>query len=263
MAKVKADLHNHLRTSGSCNDNYFNRTIDAAAERLGSGAIIGLTNFSENRYEEFAGLKGYERISVGENGNGIYIPEKDVLVVKAQEVSTKQGHILVIGLGKDVRLKKNRDLADTIKEATCKEGVIVAAHPFHLYGTGKYLEKNPQLLKSIDAIEVHNGEAGLDLFFSGANRKAQEFYEKMKKDYPNLGALAASDGHSIYELGSSWTEIDAPEMNKENFSNSLWYSIRRTDANTPKQKKDSIIGAIDHSADLILLAMRDLRLGRR
>lgn len=34
MSKIKADLHNHLRTSSIFRDKDFNRAIDVAARRL-------------------------------------------------------------------------------------------------------------------------------------------------------------------------------------------------------------------------------------
>ena len=124
MAKVKADLHNHLRTSSRSYDADFNRAVDIATKRLGVGAIFGVVNFADKRYEHFTGLRGYERVYVGEKNNGVYVPQQNVLVIKGQEVSTNEGHILVIGLGKDVHLKQYKTLQDTLKEARDNNTVI-------------------------------------------------------------------------------------------------------------------------------------------
>src|SRR3989344_1370623 len=258
MAKVKADLHNHLRTSSRSYDVDFNRAIDIATRRLGDGAIFGVVNFADKRYEHFTGLRGYERVYVGEKNNGIYVPQQNVLVIKGQEVPTNECHILVFGLGKDVHLKQYRTLQDTLKEAVDNNGVVIVDHPFHSHGLGNYLESNPSTLKSIDAIEVHNGEGAFGIpktpFPYGANRKAQEFYDRIKRDFPHLGALASSDGHSMYELGRSWTEIDGLDLEeKTNFVNSLRKSIRNTNSQTPKRKKNAVFGDIDHLVDLALI----------
>lgn len=113
MRIVKADLHNHLRTRSRMS-GLFNRTIDTARQKLGRGGVIGLVNFSDRRYENFSGERGYERQDMG---NALYTPVQDILVVKGQEVPTQDGHLLVLGLEKDKHLKENRTLHDSVKEA--------------------------------------------------------------------------------------------------------------------------------------------------
>ena len=128
MVKVKADLHNHIRTRSPLKEEFFNKTINKARRRLGPGGVWALINFSDSRYETFAGLRGYNRINLR---SGIYVPEKDILVVKGQEVPTKQGHLLVLGLEKDKHLKDGRILEDTIKEAKDHNGILIVDHPFY------------------------------------------------------------------------------------------------------------------------------------
>jgi len=254
---VKVDLHNHLRTSSIFRNRDFNKTIDIVAKRLGKGGILGLINFSDKRYEAFIGLKGYDRDYVGKNKNGIYIPDKDVLIVKGQEVPTKQGHLLVLGLEYETHLKGKRPFEDTLKEARDNNGIILVDHPFYLSGLGEYLENNLELLKNIDAIETHNGEAAFGFpigpFPYQANKKAQEFYERVKSDYPHLGAIASSDGHSMYEIASSWTEIEMPKFGESCFIDSLRESIRKTNLDTPNKMKGSVVGTIDHMTDLTFI----------
>ena len=90
VGRIKADLHNHLRTSSNLQDEDFNQSIDLAHRRLGSGGVFGMINFSDTRYEKFSELGGYQRVYVGPQKNAIYVPEKDILVVKGQEVPTEQ-----------------------------------------------------------------------------------------------------------------------------------------------------------------------------
>jgi len=69
-----------------------------------------------------------------------------------------------------------------------------------------------------------------------------------------LGAISASDGHSIYEIGSSWTEIDSPDLIiKQNFQTSFKSSIRNTNLKSKMKKTNSIIGALDYSINLFWL----------
>ena len=256
MKKIKADLHNHLRSSSILKDSDFNNSVDIASEKLGDGACFGLINMHDRRYEKFADLKGYEREWIGENKNAIYIPEKDVLVIRGQEVTTKQGHLLVLGLGYDVHLKNSISLEDTLKKAKDNNGTIIADHPFYIEGIGKSLEKNMQLLKYFDAIEIYNGEATFGLpigpFPKNANEKAQKFYNEIKEDFPHLGAISSSDGHSISEIGSSYTEINSLDIaNKKNFVYSLRDSVRGANLDDCKKMNSSFFSSMKHISELV------------
>ena len=169
-----------------------------------------------------------------------------MLVVKGQEVPTKQGHILVLGIASGVHLKSGRSLLESLQEASDNEGIIIADHPFFHGGIGDSLYDS-RVLEYFDAIEIFNGEA---LF---GNNKARNFYNSVKDIFPNLGALSCSDGHSFYELGKCWTEIDAPCLDYQFLLSTLRNSIRRTDLRTRMMKRKSLIGVIDHTLDLACL----------
>ena len=259
MMKIRADLHNHLRTSSKFIEGDFNAAINKAREELGEGGIFGMVNFADARYEEFIGLRGYERAPLGDNSNGVYIPDKKIIIVKGQEVPTREGHLLVLGLGRDIHLKNHRSLEDTIKEARDNGAITIADHPFYLSGIGKSLLEEEGLLNQLDAIEVHNGEAAFGFPIGPipfeANPRSSGLYPIAKHLNPHLGAISSSDGHSFYELGSSWTQIKQPNLeSKTEFIPSLRDAIRGSDMDTPMKKSNSYCGAIDHIADLIFIA---------
>lgn len=256
---TRADLHNHLRTSSNLKETDFNRAIDMAQRRLndGNGAIFGLVNFEDSRYETFIGFRGYDRIYAGNNRNAIYLPEKKVLVIKGQEVPTAQGHLLVLGLDYGTRLKAGKPLQETIKEAREQSGIIIADHPFYSHGVGFSLQNNPSLLEHFDAIETHNGEAAFCIPFinkpfpHGANNKAQLFYDIISAEFPNLGAVSASDGHSFWELGSSWVEMQMPDLaDSSKFNETLKKNVQRTGCLIKRKNKNSILGALEHIISL-------------
>jgi|SRR3989344_3477684 len=250
---MKADLHNHLKTSSRLYDRNFNEAIDIASQRLREEGMFGMVNFVDDRYERFIGLRGYERVFLGENKNGIYVPEKKIYVVKGQEVPTKKGHLLVIGLQNGFHMKNARPLEDSLKEAKDNNGIIIADHPFHRHGLGPHLEKKLKLLPQFDAIEIFNGESCIG-FPSEANKKAEEFYSHIKIDFPFLGAITSSDGHSFYELGKCWTELEAIKPRQSSsFNSTLRKSIRKTNEKTPRQTTSGIGGAIDHILDMIFI----------
>ncbi len=261
MRTVKADLHNHLRTSSRMS-GLFNPTVDLIQKRLGPGGVIGLINFTDHRYEDFAQQRRDETVNLG---NAIYVPEKDILIVKGQEVPTAEGHLLVLGIEEDKHLKEGRSLDDTIKEARDNNGVTIADHPFYRDGIGLALKANPvkYLGKTadgglIDAVEIHNGEAALNLwglFPKGANPAAYQFCAKLSWDNYLSGEIAVSDGHSLYELGKSWTSLKMPiryeELkSSEKVVSSLREAIRNTFLNGPEdyQKRNAKLGAFVHAA---------------
>jgi hypothetical protein len=253
---INADLHNHLRTSSRIRFRDFNRAVDVASSRLGKGGLVGIVNFSDSRYEDFVNCPGYEREPLGEDYNGVYVPEKDIYFVKGQEVPTKQGHLLILGIKYNVQLKDGRDIGDTIKEAKDNQGIIIADHPFYSNGVGDYLIKNKDVVGQLDGIEIHNGEACFYLLFGPfprhANNKAKEFYQS--STVKKLGAISSSDGHSFYELGSSYTVL--PDLDRSNFVESLRNSIRSTCIkNSLVKENNSFFGAMDHISDLVLIKL--------
>jgi len=208
----KADLHNHLRTSVLIREGDFDSVCDIVMKRLGPSGVMGLCNFGDDRYERFISLKGYEREYLDKEKRGIKIVvpgstgvEYPIFIVKGQEIPAKQGHLLVLGLPTDVHLKHGQTLEDTIKQVKDYNGIVIADHPFHIEGCGPYLKKNPEVLEQLDAIEIFNGEASLPFLFKWfANHNAQRFYESVRLDFPNLGGLSSSDGHSFSEIGQSY-----------------------------------------------------------
>jgi len=206
----KADIHNHLGRNGA--NPGFDETIDIAHARLGNGGIFGIANSDDFRYEKFVEQKGgkYKRITVSDK-IGVYVPEKQMFVVKCQEVFSKQGHILAIAMphGKNIASKEARD---AIKEAKDLGAFLDAVHPFYVEGIGKFLEQNPELLQHFSTWEVYNGSA---VFIPGfttafANKKAMKFYSSnlLEKLGNGVGMSSSTDGHSVESIGKCYTLLD-------------------------------------------------------
>ncbi len=235
--KIKADLHNHLSTFSNI-PREFNKTIDITKKRLGTKGILGIINTNDKRYETFSNLSGYDRENIG---NALYIPKKDIWVLRGQEVFTKQGHLIVVGLEAGFNLQNNRNLEDSLKESKDNKGIIIAVHSFFIGGIGPYLIKNHKLLKYFDGIEVRNGEA-----FYG-NKKAKMFYELIKDDF-DLGALSFSDGHSLYEIGNCYTSLNNFSFNdSEELNNNLRESIKQHKKYSKDKQHFSFLGSLEHS----------------
>lgn len=244
MNKIKADLHYHLKKSFCEND--FDKIICKIEKRLDRGGILGVINYNDFRYENFTKLKkGYD---IQNLENAIYIPEKEILIIKGQEILNKNGHLLILGIKENHFLKNKRTLEDSLKEAKDLNGIVIAPHPFFIFGSGNHLRKNPKLLKYLDGIEVHNGEA----FFG--NKKAKMFYELIKEDY-DFGALSSSDGHSLYEIGNCYTSLNLNDFsfkNSEELNNNLRKSIKNHKDYSNDKQHFSFLSSLEHSIKTII-----------
>jgi len=232
---VRADLHNHLRTGSYMPSGIFNQAIDVARQRLESKGIFALVNFCDRRYEDFSHLKGYERQDLGK---ALWVPQKEILVVKGQEVPTKSGHLLVLGLDSNIDLASGRTLEDSIKEAREHDGIIILDHPTYKEGifAGMPYEKIAEFAQKAEGIEVFNGEAELYVPFitpKGANESASRAYIQLFSNNGmgrNLGAVASSDGHSLRELATSYTELEFEDysrlLNRSKINQELREAIR-------------------------------------
>ncbi len=91
---VGADLHNHFRTSSWVKDNDLQKAALKAtqAKNLGNGAVIGLINCEDARYEDTIdrAIKRHETLVHQLGGNAVYLPQiNNCMVVKGQQVPTE------------------------------------------------------------------------------------------------------------------------------------------------------------------------------
>lgn len=228
-----------------------------------SYGVFVLTDVEHERYKHFAS-KSPTSIERRDLDNAMFYPQYNTLVVSGQEVQTEQGHLGVIGLNPSIRMKSGRSVDDTIREACDMGGIVVIEHPFHKWGLGKHMlvdnferyfaTDSPH---SIDAIEVHNGEASLWMpGFANANRKALLAYNRIPRQrLSKMGAIAVSDGHSIPELGSSYTYLDMPPIDQIQSGTQLTESLREAIKGTSERMsfhaEDSKLGALNHIYHLI------------
>jgi predicted metal-dependent phosphoesterase TrpH len=120
-----------------------------------------------------------------------------VLVIPGVEVTTLQGHLLVLGASGPV--PKGMDVLETIALARSLGGVTIVPHPFHRYRHGVGL-KAVRALEAADAIEVFNSR----YILGGANRRALRYAKKLGKPM-----VAGSDAHHCRYVGYGRTMIDA------------------------------------------------------
>lgn len=119
-------------------------------------------------------------------------PDYGLLGIPGVEVSTRDGHLLAIGVER--RPERGQPLEETVERVREAGGVAIVPHPFQRSRHG-IRRKN---LTDCDAIEVYNS-----MVFTGyRNRRAKAFATAY--EYPKVGA---SDAHFLPNVGRAYTEI--------------------------------------------------------
>lgn len=252
MNNVKTDLHNHLGRNGKFSN--FNNVINIAHKNLGEGGIFGITKTSSGesweRYKRFVDSPGYKRDFIGDGENLVYVPEKDVYVISLQEISTEQGHLLSIGLPEKTKVDDEKPLEYSLEKVRESGGISVLPHSYGRKGAGEFLEENLKLLEFLCGYEVYNGSSALwipKIFPRDVNRRAQEFYERIKNDY-NIGAVSFTDGHNEKVIGMCSTGI--AKISKEEFFNSLERGIRNNKDERNLIKRPNKLDAFKHAVNM-------------
>jgi len=174
---LSADLHIHTSCSGDGESS--------VADVLAAASHAGLDVIALTDHDTTEGC----RIASG--------LETRILVIPGVEVTTKQGHLLVLGASGPI--PRGLDVMETITLARSLGGVTILPHPFHRYRHGVGL-KMKEALSAVDAIEVFNSR----YIFGGANRQALRWARRLGKPM-----VAGSDAHNCRYIGYGITHIDA------------------------------------------------------
>jgi predicted metal-dependent phosphoesterase TrpH len=209
MASV-FDLHVHT-TKGSSDSSLSPEEMVREAKR------IGLTGVCLTEHSGWLDRHAFD----------LFARQQDIVLIRALEVETEYGHVLVFGL--DGYLPGATRLQDLQRLVRKVGGFMVAAHPFrYLLNTPPYnrnlLYKDPRLypktpqeasrhmvFEVVDAIEVVNGANSEE-----ENRFALEVARLLGK--PGTGG---SDAHSVHGLGKGVTIFDGPIRNEKDFLEAL------------------------------------------
>ena len=115
----------------------------------------------------------------------------DFIVIPGVEVSTRQGHILLLGVHESP--PKKCDVFEALKIARKNGGIIIIPHPFDYIrkGLGSLAKKIPA-----DGIEIYNGGT----LFNFMNKKAFKLAKERQ-----LPMISSSDAHIPSALGHAYT----------------------------------------------------------
>jgi predicted metal-dependent phosphoesterase TrpH len=120
-----------------------------------------------------------------------------VLVIPGIEVSTKQGHLLVLGVTEII--PAGLDVVDTVNIARRMGALLILPHPYHIWRHGVARRKTAGMMV-VDAVEVFNSR----YIVGSANNKAARIAKRLGK--PCVGG---SDAHNAKFVGFGRTYVDA------------------------------------------------------
>ena len=120
-----------------------------------------------------------------------------VFVIPGIEVSTKQGHLIVLGVTEII--PSGLDVVDTVEIARKLGGLLILPHPYHVWRHGVARRKKAGMTV-VDAVETFNSR----YIVGSANRKAARIARKLEKP-----GVAGSDAHHAKFVGYGRTFIDA------------------------------------------------------
>jgi len=123
--------------------------------------------------------------------------ETSVLVIPGIEVTTKQGHLLVLGVTEVI--PSGLDVVDTIEIAKKMGALLILPHPYHVWRHGVARRKKTGMA-AVDAIETFNSR----FIVGSANRKAARIAKRLGKP-----CVAGSDAHHARFVGFGRTFVDA------------------------------------------------------
>jgi len=222
----KADLHIHTEYSG-----------------FGQLGFLGFPESMTRPWSlvERARKKGFDVICVTDHDEtaGAFKAQEhakkfdDIEVVVGEEVMTSDGEI--IGLFLTERVEPDMSIEETVDVIREQGGLTIAPHPFSFHVRGL---KERILDIDLDGFEVLNG-GHPDKY---SNPMAQAVMDR----YPGRWApISASDAHSRFTFGYSWTEFEgrtADDLRKAILS-------KKT---VPKGRTAPVLGEVQWSMEVVL-----------
>ncbi|NMB80111.1 MAG: PHP domain-containing protein [Methanomicrobiales archaeon] len=174
---LTCDLHVHT--------NYSKDGESSVEEILRRAEEVGLDVIAITDHDTVDGAK-----------HALSIPSR-VLVIPGIEVSTKQGHLLVLGVTEVIA--PGLDVIETVNIARRMGALLILPHPYHIWRHGVARRKKAGMTV-VDAVESFNSR----YIVGSANSKAARIAKRLGK--PCVGG---SDAHNARFVGFGRTYVDS------------------------------------------------------
>jgi predicted metal-dependent phosphoesterase TrpH len=196
------DIHTHSHPASSCSSISEDRLIEEA-KRIGlDGICLTDHNYAWNP----------DRVKALSQKHGF-------LVLRGNEITTDQGHILVFGLDANIREMGVIKLDELRREVRKADGFMIAVHPFRGFlvfgleqlGLNREKAMERPLFKYVDAIEVMNGKV---------TKEENDFASEVAAGL-GLPGIGGSDAHSASEVGLYATRFQDTIADEKDLVNML------------------------------------------
>ena len=177
---LRFDLHVHTNYSRDGQSSVEEILMAAKAKGLDGVAITDHDTTAGARYA----LEVCDKVAPG------------LLVIPGEEISTRSGHLIVLGIVKDI--PRGTSVSDAIKIGHEMGGTVVVPHPYNRPRHGMSIPEGA------DAVEAYNSR----FIFGVHNRLAKSRAKRMK-----LPTVAGSDAHIANFVGTAVTIVNIDEKN--------------------------------------------------
>jgi hypothetical protein len=180
---LKLDLHIHSQYSGD-----------------GIGAPKEIIKVLQKR-----GLQGMaitDHNTIKGSIKALEIAPKDFIVIPGVEISTLDGHIVALGVKKNI--ERELPIEETVEKIIDLGGIPLVVHLF----------RNMSGIKKNNLKKIHKKLTAIEVFNSCSVPKSNLKSAKVAKEF-NLGGTGGSDSHEPEYVGYGYTLIDTTDYNQD------------------------------------------------
>ncbi|PLY01968.1 MAG: hypothetical protein C0622_06200 [Desulfuromonas sp.] len=184
MKKFRIDLHVHTNRYSPCAETLIPEFLGESAEKAGLDGVV-ITEHDAIWSEEEVRLL---QESVGDK----------VKIYRGVEVSSADGHFVVIGLQSLEGIRPGISAVDLYEVVSAQNAVAILAHPQRSGRGGSKFPETSGWHESVDAVEVASS-----MTYDENELRARTFAEQTGRSM-----VAGSDAHCLLRVGATYTEFD-------------------------------------------------------
>ncbi len=270
--RYKLSLHSHLADIDHLiftkpNHKPYLELILNYLIKMKGNLVLGVSNFDDDdRYETIVGesKRLSQRFKVNYEFKEYFISikykNKNIHLIKTDEIETKEGHILLIGHKGKV---KTHSLVGLLKKARKERDIVIANHPLHTFGLGYFLIKH--LFRKRSAISI----SAQDIDKNKKSISALELNSYFQEDWKSINALSKklgiplvsdSDAHFTDELFRSYYVVDGLSFkNVLAFKKTLKKALKKH--MILHARKHGCFASYRHALSVLLIEIIGIKLG--
>jgi predicted metal-dependent phosphoesterase TrpH len=145
---------------------------------------------------EIISKRGLDGVALAEHDNLPRVEVEDALVIPGTEISTADGHLIALGVGRQIG--RGSPANEAIIEVRRLRGLTIVPHPYDYFSPSIDPAK---LGVKPDAIETVNASV---IFFKKAEQKAERIAQQL-----GLPTVGGSDSHIPETVGDAYTIVDS------------------------------------------------------